>query len=182
MKGNIILISYGKNFNVVAVNGLFFKIFTAFNHYIHKIPNFFPSLKQIQKEFLFILNFKPDHVIHKLWTRYLCHTFSSVHYLWSNNIYSSLIGFQNQMKHGEPYSGYGNYTNIEQVAPTSRIPSMSPAPAVMAKVVEPPPPKPPLPEEHMYLQTVFEELRNRCTCAANNPVCISFSKWCFSIF
>lgn len=44
-------------------------------------------------------------------------------------------------------------------------------PAVQpAKVVEMPKPKGPLPEEYMYLQTVFDELRNRCTMAANNPV------------
>lgn len=37
------------------------------------------------------------------------------------------------------------------------------------KTVEPEPKKP-IPEEHIVLQTVFEELRNRCTSAANNPV------------
>lgn len=37
-------------------------------------------------------------------------------------------------------------------------------------------PKGPVPEEHMYLQTVFEELRNQCTCAANNPVSLRFYK------
>nr|CAD7423569.1 unnamed protein product [Timema monikensis] len=41
--------------------------------------------------------------------------------------------------------------------------------APVARVAEPPKPKAPIPEEFMYLQTVFEELRNRCTCAATNP-------------
>lgn len=35
---------------------------------------------------------------------------------------------------------------------------------------EPPKSKGPVPEEHMYLQTVFDELKNQCSCAANNPV------------
>ncbi|XP_057666336.1 protein transport protein Sec31A isoform X1 [Diorhabda carinulata] len=29
--------------------------------------------------------------------------------------------------------------------------------------------KPPIPEEHLHLKTVFDELRNRCSCTANNP-------------
>lgn len=44
------------------------------------------------------------------------------------------------------------------------------SPVAPAKVAEPPKPKGPIPEEHMYLQTVFEELRNRCTSTATNPV------------
>lgn len=40
----------------------------------------------------------------------------------------------------------------------------------VASTPEPPKSKGPVPEEHMYLQTVFDELRNQCTCAANNPV------------
>jgi protein transport protein SEC31 len=43
-------------------------------------------------------------------------------------------------------------------------------PVTPAKVAEPHKPKGPIPEEHMYLQTVFEELRNRCACTATNPV------------
>ncbi|RZC32965.1 transport Sec31A [Asbolus verrucosus] len=29
--------------------------------------------------------------------------------------------------------------------------------------------KPPIPEEHMHMQTVFDELKYQCSCAANNP-------------
>lgn len=43
------------------------------------------------------------------------------------------------------------------------------SPVAPAKVAEAPKPKGPIPEEHMYLKTVFEELRNRCACAATNP-------------
>lgn len=32
--------------------------------------------------------------------------------------------------------------------------------------------KPPIPEEHVHMQTVLDELRNQCSCAANNPVSI----------
>lgn len=30
--------------------------------------------------------------------------------------------------------------------------------------------KAPIPDEHLIIQSVFDELRNKCTCAANNPV------------
>jgi protein transport protein SEC31 len=36
--------------------------------------------------------------------------------------------------------------------------------------------KPPLPEEFIHFQTVFEELKNRCVSAANNPVRFYFKK------
>ncbi|XP_046674352.1 protein transport protein Sec31A isoform X2 [Homalodisca vitripennis] len=66
---------------------------------------------------------------------------------------------------GESHPGY-NFPTHQVMPPTQAAPP--PAPPV-AKAVEPPRPKPPLPEEHMYLQTVFDELCNKCICAANNP-------------
>lgn len=33
--------------------------------------------------------------------------------------------------------------------------------------------KPPIPEEHIHMKTVLDELRNQCSYAANNPVSIS---------
>lgn len=66
-----------------------------------------------------------------------------------------------QQSYGYPGPGQG-------MMPPAQPPAAAPVP--VAKVAEPPRPKPPLPEEHMYLQTVFDELRNRCTCAASNPV------------
>nr|CAD7198534.1 unnamed protein product [Timema douglasi] len=59
-----------------------------------------------------------------------------------------------------PQQNYHQQQQQQQVA-------ASPAP--VARVAEPPKPKAPIPEEFMYLQTVFEELRNRCTCSATNP-------------
>lgn len=42
------------------------------------------------------------------------------------------------------------------------------------KVATPPAPEPvekfPIPEEHIYLQVVLDELRNKCAQHANNPV------------
>lgn len=73
----------------------------------------------------------------------------------------------------EPQQGYsypGSVMPPRMGGPPPQQAAQPPAP--LAKIAEPPRPKPPLPEEHMYLQTVFEELRSRCTCAANNPVCI----------
>jgi len=47
---------------------------------------------------------------------------------------------------------------------------------------EPPKPKGPIPEEHLPLQTVFDQLRNTCAASANNPVrnilpYVSFSQY-----
>ncbi|KAH8277557.1 hypothetical protein KR018_000691 [Drosophila ironensis] len=44
-----------------------------------------------------------------------------------------------------------------------------PAPIQQQRVPEPPKEKPPLPEEYIYLQTVLEELKNRCLSATNDP-------------
>lgn len=42
---------------------------------------------------------------------------------------------------------------------------------VMGQVDKPQPiQKAPIPEEHVHMQTVLEEVRNRCSNAANNPV------------
>jgi len=60
----------------------------------------------------------------------------------------------------QPQQGYPQQQPQQQYVP----------PVTPAKVAEPPKQKGPIPEEHMYLQTVFEELRNRCACTATNPV------------
>jgi len=60
---------------------------------------------------------------------------------------------------GAPYQPQQVYPQQQFVRPVTPV-----------KVAEPPKPKGPIPEEHMYLQTVFEELRNRCACTATNPV------------
>uniref|UniRef100_A0A6P4F7X3 Protein transport protein Sec31A n=1 Tax=Drosophila rhopaloa TaxID=1041015 RepID=A0A6P4F7X3_DRORH len=44
-----------------------------------------------------------------------------------------------------------------------------PAPIQQQRQPEPPKEKPPLPEEYIYLQTVLEELKNRCLSATNDP-------------
>lgn len=33
-------------------------------------------------------------------------------------------------------------------------------------------PKVPIPEEHIHMQTVLDELKTKCASAAHNPVCI----------
>jgi hypothetical protein len=68
-----------------------------------------------------------------------------------------LVGAPYQPQQSYPqHQAYQQQQNVSPVAP--------------AKVAEPPKPKGPIPEEHMYLQTVFEELRNRCAYTATNPV------------
>lgn len=46
----------------------------------------------------------------------------------------------------------------------------APPPVQVAAPLEPPKQKAPLPEEFIYLQTVFDELRRLCIDAATNPV------------
>jgi len=43
-------------------------------------------------------------------------------------------------------------------------------PAVTAKVVEPEKPKAPIPEQHVHLKTILDELKNQCYENAKNPV------------
>lgn len=43
-------------------------------------------------------------------------------------------------------------------------------PAPLQRQPEPPKEKPPLPEEYIYLQTVFEELKSQCLNSASDPV------------
>ncbi|XP_069705559.1 protein transport protein Sec31A isoform X3 [Periplaneta americana] len=71
---------------------------------------------------------------------------------------------------GTPYQPHQHQGYMPQQQHQQQQQQQQPQPPVApAKVAEPPKPKGPIPEEHMYLQTVFEELRNRCTCAASNP-------------
>ena len=58
----------------------------------------------------------------------------------------------------------------QQVYPQQQTQQQYVPPVTPARVAEPPKPKGPIPEEHMYLQTVFEELRNICVCTATSPV------------
>lgn len=57
---------------------------------------------------------------------------------------------------------------FNQTAPVAQLPQQPPTP-------EPPKQKPPLPEEYVYWQTVFTELRVQCINQANNPVSYSRS-------
>lgn len=76
---------------------------------------------------------------------------------------------QQPMQPGNSQSiNYNNFQTFagqqQQVQPQQ---TMSPPPQA---VVEPPKQKLPLPEEFIYLQTVFEELKSQCSNAAKNPV------------
>lgn len=71
------------------------------------------------------------------------------------------------------YSPYGFPQAMPPPPSAAPLPVQQPVhapPVSQAKIAEPPQPKPPLPEEHMYLQTVFEELRDKCTFSTKNPV------------
>lgn len=48
-------------------------------------------------------------------------------------------------------------------------------PAAMARAPEPEKPKPPIPEQHVHLKTVFDELKNQCFENAKNPVSLHTS-------
>lgn len=59
---------------------------------------------------------------------------------------------------------------MPNVAPPVKPPVEPLQPAVPAKVVEPEKPKAPIPEQHVHLKTVLEELKNQCYENAKNPV------------
>lgn len=43
-------------------------------------------------------------------------------------------------------------------------------PAMPARVAEPEKPKAPIPEQHLHLKTILDELKNQCYENAKNPV------------
>ncbi|KAL6264790.1 hypothetical protein P5V15_004887 [Pogonomyrmex californicus] len=49
------------------------------------------------------------------------------------------------------------------------MPAMPPMPAIPAKAVETEKPKAPIPEQHMHLKTILDELKNQCYENAKNP-------------
>lgn len=71
------------------------------------------------------------------------------------NVYQPTNMYQPQMMQQQMVNPH------EQPAPVSQFARAKP---------EPPPPKAPIPEEHVVLQTAFDDLRNRCFQAAGNPV------------
>lgn len=87
---------------------------------------------------------------------------------------SSLTNAYGQIPSSNNFTSGGFNTNAvnfnqQNFAPLSNQQSMQSAP-----VVEKPQPiqKPPIPEEHVHMQTVFDELKVQCSCAANNPVSV----------
>ncbi|XP_039294286.1 protein transport protein Sec31A isoform X2 [Nilaparvata lugens] len=74
---------------------------------------------------------------------------------------------QQQQQQQQQYGGVVAPPYVHQAAQAAIGSSQAPAP--VAKAVEPPKPKPPIPDEHRQLQSVFDELRNQCSSAANNP-------------
>jgi hypothetical protein len=65
-----------------------------------------------------------------------------------------------------------NYSNFSQFpgAQSGSAPMTYPIAEPVLPVKEVPREKPPLPEEFIHFQTVFEELKNQCITRANNPV------------
>lgn len=43
-------------------------------------------------------------------------------------------------------------------------------PAMPARIIEPEKPKAPIPEQHVHLKTILDELKNQCYENAKNPV------------
>lgn len=62
---------------------------------------------------------------------------------------------------------------MPNIAPINKPvePLLQPAmPVAPAKVAEPEKPKAPIPEQHMHLKTILDELKNQCYENAKNPV------------
>lgn len=75
-----------------------------------------------------------------------------------------------------PPTQLGTQFQTQPIQPQSYLPQQQQQqvqpPPRQTPTPEPPKPKQPLPEEYMYLQTVFNELRTQCINNASNPVCI----------
>lgn len=73
-------------------------------------------------------------------------------------------------------AGFGQQQPIFNTQPLNPVtfnpPSQPPAASAAAAVVEKPQPveKTPIPDENVIIQTIFDNLRNKCIYAANNPV------------
>lgn len=76
-------------------------------------------------------------------------------------------GMQQQNPYQAPNVYQPQMMQPQMVNPPEQL---APAPQFSRSKPEPPPPKAPIPEEHVILQTVFDDLRNRCYQAASNPV------------
>uniref|UniRef100_A0A6B2EKZ1 Protein transport protein Sec31A n=1 Tax=Phlebotomus kandelakii TaxID=1109342 RepID=A0A6B2EKZ1_9DIPT len=66
----------------------------------------------------------------------------------------------------QQFSGQMTFQGAPPPAPGYQ---QAPTPPRKAPTPEPPKPKAPIPEEHIYMQTVLNELRNQCINAASNP-------------
>lgn len=72
---------------------------------------------------------------------------------------------QQQMSANNQFQPQQAFMNPPAAMGNTQNPTPEPAAAQI-----PPQPKAPLPEEYVYMQTVFNELRQQCSNAANNPV------------
>lgn len=79
---------------------------------------------------------------------------------------------QQQHDHNVINNNQINYSNFSQFpgAQTGAAPMTYPIAEPVQPAKEVPREKPPLPEEFIHFQTVFEELKNQCITRANNPV------------
>ncbi|XP_017886160.1 protein transport protein Sec31A isoform X2 [Ceratina calcarata] len=68
-----------------------------------------------------------------------------------------------------PYNPQQYSQNIPNMASQFARPMESFQPAEVARAAEPEKPKAPIPEQHMHLKTVFDELKNQCFESAKNP-------------
>ncbi|XP_055706587.1 protein transport protein Sec31A [Phlebotomus papatasi] len=73
---------------------------------------------------------------------------------------------QSQQPQQQQFPGQMNFQGQHQ--PPMGVPQ-APTPPQKTPTPEPPKPKAPIPEEHIYLQTVLNELRTQCVNAAANP-------------
>lgn len=75
---------------------------------------------------------------------------------------------QHGMQFNKPYEA------PQQYQPQQMHQHQQQPPIEQARVAEPEKPKAPIPEEHVHLKTVFDELRHQCYETAKNPVRILF--------
>lgn len=69
-----------------------------------------------------------------------------------------------------PYNPQQYNQSVPNIGAQFAKPLESLQPATFTRASEPEKPKAPIPEQHMHLKTVFDELKNQCYENAKNPV------------
>lgn len=91
-------------------------------------------------------------------------------------------GQQQQYSQPQQYNQPQQYGQPQPVHSQFNPPSEILPPVQSARIAEPEKPKRPIPEEHVHLQTVLEEVKTQCYNNAKNPVMMNDLFYMYIVF